>query len=559
MQSLPFFLSREAGGPNMFSEIWNLILNNQLNKADQKLSSLKTEDLYLSSLKTLLKAEILLRQKEFAQAIETANTVFAYFTQHAPSVEEIFEDHSGIGINLLEICFLHYLHLRALIAQKRWHEALNSGQRALNAWDFYSKGRKPFIKTPKKEQWVYLSTDIPSLLQIVKQTLDTKPFFSELLDLIVPENFQSRQFKPKTNKILNPHPLVSVCIATYCDNPLWVKRTIDAVLDHANYENFEIIIVYQKIQPESEEPFFFKEPYSNNPKIKLFSFNHLLGCDLAREIASHYASGEIIMTMDDHVIPCEGFLAKTVQLFVENPEVSLLSFGVANLKDEKLLPYYFFNVFPTDLSVVISGKIGQSNTTDLIPYRPGLYIRPSLSGSIYCMTREVIQEVGGYLTRNFLHFPGDLAFGLAAYFYGYYTFASPDLICLHRLHTEKYDLWRGETRIADEVEYRNDYPVAGLFVGYLFLSQKYFDTYYLPWIQAACSDKFPLYWDRFQKQLELTQISKNRFWANAVRSLKDYWLEFGDYIWNHLTKEDREFLLRHSGNFTKTDDTSHPF
>lgn len=523
----------------MFQQVWNLIQDNRLKEASSALAELPIQGQYLENVAKLLKAEIALRENAFEKAITLTNECLPYFSQHILSLEELKKDLTGIGLNFLELCFVNCIYMRALGGQHRWQESDQYGQIALNQWNYYTLSRQPFLKTATSADWADLPDEIHSYLKVVDQELGKKPSCDELLDLLVPPEFTPKPFVPKLNQLKNSNPFVSVCIPTYCDGP-WLKETIDAVFENAGYENFEVVIVYQKRSvSDSIEPFLQQPEYTNNPKLKIFYYDSPLGCENSKQICYEHSSGELIASLDAHVIPCKNFIAETVKLFWENPEVSILNYGFTETRENREVRFYYYDEVPYHLN----GIVGHTPIYDfkkMVYYKPGLYRRHCLMGAAFCMTRHVFYDLGGYLLKNYAW--GDKAFGMTAYLYGYNVFASPGLICIHKWHEDHYQYWQDTHRKTNRFDYPNEIPAAALIVGYFFFSQPYFEHYYIPWIKELCGSSFDFHWKRFQLQLPPFEAYKPIFWQKAVRSVKDYWLDYGKSITLALNESQREIL-----------------
>lgn len=526
----------------MFEKAWSLISQNQFNEAQQELSSLDLRDDYSKNFRTLLRAEIALRQGNPTESIQIASEVHAYWGNHPYSLKNLEEDRSGIGLNCLETCFLYLLYTRALIAQSRWQEAWHAGHVALREWQEYKDCRFPFINTAASQQWAIFPSVIESGLEVVRKNLGKKPSRKKILDLLVPDGFEPSNFKPKTNGLRDANPFVSVCLAAYKEGP-WLKDTLDAIFANAGYDHFEVVIIYQKEQPEDAiDPCLEEGPYFNHPKIKLFVFDRPLGCDAAKEKSCEYASGELLISLDAHVILCKDYMAKTVKVFWENPEVCILAFGIIYLDESHRIGSVFFNHIPWDLYAIFCHHVVRDE--GLVYYRPGLYRRPNLPGATFCIMKHVLQEVGGYLTRDFIYSCGDSCLGMSAYLYGYYIYTTKDLVSMHKSHQEgERNLWRDTHRKTKHFEYENDFPASILLIGYFYFSQQYFEQYFVPWIQVICGEQFSFHWEKFQKKLPPYIPLKQAFWAKAVRSVREFWFEFWDHIWPHLSEHQKQALV----------------
>lgn len=542
---IPVLLTRQKGLTYlikaMFQQIWNLIQANQLDEAYLALQQLSITENYLINVAKLLEAEIVLRQGKFEKAITITNESLVYFSKRLPHLEELKEDRTGIGLNFLEMCLINCLYMRALGGQRRWKESWQYGQGALNQWNYYYYSRYPFLKIEIPEEWLHLPDEISSYLKVVEEFLGQKPQCYQLLDLLVPEGFTSKPFAPKLNLLKSPTPLVSVCIPTYCDGP-WLKTTIDAVFENAGYENFEVIIVYQKkIATDTVEEFLQQPQYRNNPKLKTFIYDFPLGCENSKQVAYEHSIGEMIISLDAHVIPCRDFIAKTVKLFWENPEVSILNYGFTETRESREVKFYYYDEIPYHLNAIVAHR-SIFNFKQMVYHKQGLYRRHCLMGAAFCIMRHVFFEIGGYLLKNYAW--GDKALGMAAYLYGYTIYSSPGLIFIHKWHEDRHQQWKDTHRKTERFEYSNEVPAAALIVGYFYFSETYFERYYIPWIKDLCGPSFDFHWQKFLNQIDVYRPLKPIFWQKAVRSIKDYWLEYGPSIWPYLTEAEREVLYR---------------
>lgn len=525
----------------MFLEAWNLIQSGHLEEADQRLSELTSEDPYIKNVAILLKAEILVRQGKHEESIHLANTILSELQSYYGSLEDLTHDRTGIGINFLELCLIYYIYMRALEGQHRLEEALQYGEYASNQWEIYSLTRLPFLKISVPPSLSHLSTEIQAMKKEIRKKRGKKPSKQEILDLLVPENFQPKSnFKAKTNALLHPNPLVSVCIASFCDGP-WLKETIDAVIDHAGYENFEVIIVYQKKNAHDPVDSFLEDKkYTEHPQIKIFIFDQPLHSEGAKQVAYEQSSGELIVSLDAHILPSKNFIGRTVQIFWENPEVCILNYGLIETREDRLLRYYYFNEVPYHLNGIV-GHIPIDNPSLMMFHKPGLYIRQCLIGT-FCIMRHVFQEIGGYLIKQ--HSWGDKCLGMNAYLYGYQVFVAPDLSCIHKWHQHTHNQWQDTHRKTERFEYPNAVPVAALVVGYFYFSEEYFTNYYIPWVKIFCGPTFDVQWEQFQTLLPSYAAYKPIFWQNAVRSVREYWLQNWDFVYATLPETYKPTLTR---------------
>lgn len=523
----------------MFKEIWKLITSNQLAEAKHRLSSMEIEDEYLKSVALIIQSEIAFRQKKYEDCFHLNNEALPKFANPINTLEDLTHDRTGIGITFLEHCVIFCSFAKLLMHQKRWAEAWDAVNAAKEQWENYSLSRLPYLKIPEAANWSHLPTEIDKNFKRLAKELDKKPSKRELLDLLAPDHFTPNlDFAPKMNKLSGPNPLVSVCIASYCDGP-WLQETVDAVLANAGYENLEIVVVYQKKnKEEAVEPFLEDKKYTENPKIKIFIFDQPLYSEGAKQIAYEKASGELLVSIDAHIIPCKDLVKKTVKLFWENPEVSLLNYGLVETREDRVLRYFYFNEIPYHFNGMI-GHVVIDKPSKMMIHKPGIYIRQCLIGT-FCIMKHVFEEVGGYVIKQ--HSWGDKCLGMSAYLYGYQVYVSPEISCIHKWHEKRHQEWRDTHRRTERFEYVNELPVASLLVGDFYFSKEYFERFFVPWMEKLCGDTFDKQWKLFQEQRHLYADLKSRFWQKAVRSVREFWLEHGDYIYLHLSEQHQKFL-----------------
>ncbi len=92
--------------------------------------------------------------------------------------------------------------------------------------------------------------------------------------------------------------LFSIIIPTHNEGD-WLKKTIDGVLDHTDYPDFEIVVVADNCSDNSLE-FTGLEKYE---AIKLINSPVPLGLALAKNTGAESASGEYLVFIDSHMIP----------------------------------------------------------------------------------------------------------------------------------------------------------------------------------------------------------------------------------------------------------------
>lgn len=523
----------------MLQDIWDSIQNTQLAEARQKINTLNIEDEYLNKIANLLLAYIALEEQDFDTSIELARSTQAFCEQKKYKIDDLSQDPSGLGLKFLEPCFFHWIMAKSQAGLLHWNDAEYEAQRALDEWENYQISRKPFIIFDLEG---CILNDFPQyakpFIKIVRSLLKKKLTKKEMLDLLVPDNFQPKSFSPRTNGLQNNQPFVSVCICSYCDEQ-WLQKTIEAVFSNAGYENYEVVLIYQKKSPEDPvDSFLRSNPYS---RLKNFIYDTPLGAEKAKEVSYEKSSGEIIISLDGHIIPCHNFIKKTVQVFYDHPEVSILNYGLLATFDDESIDHYYFNEIPYDWNGII-GHMPISHPQSMLFYKPGLYIRQCVMGAAFCMTRKLFNEVGGYLLKNYSW--GDKSLGMNAYLYGYQIFTCPELICIHKWHQSSTNAWTDTVRRTKHFEYEIEVPVSSLIIGYVYFSKKYFEEYFIPWIKDLSGSSFDFHWKKFLEQLPQAEDYKTQLWKNAVRSVREYWLEYGEYIIQHLAENEKNFLFR---------------
>lgn len=102
-----------------------------------------------------------------------------------------------------------------------------------------------------------------------------------------------------------------------------LKETIQ-MLDKQNYRNYEIIIVDNNSSDNTND--IFKE-YKN---IKYYRLNENIGCVAGRNYGFSRSKGDIIIFLDDDSFPGKNSISKTMEIFLNNPDVGVITF---NIKD----------------------------------------------------------------------------------------------------------------------------------------------------------------------------------------------------------------------------------
>ncbi len=528
----------------MLLQLWNEIQNNRPDEAAKQLGQESGLSEYERNIVKLLEAEIALLRQDYIAVANLAKEAKEYFSARAQTLKDLERDLSGLGVSFLERCWAYWLLARACAGECNWSDSRSYAMKAMKEWEFYQLSRRPFIHMEHETVFKGFENKIRNHLKVLRSILRVKPRKFEILDMLVPDNFQPQKMTDKANGITTENPFVSVCIPSYCDGP-WLQKTVDAVLENAGYEHYEIVIVYQKKHPEdSLEPFLEDAAYKNHPKLNVFVYETPLGTEKSKEVSYSHSRGEMIISMDAHVIPCINFIKETVRIFCENSEVSILTYGFVGTRDDETLHGFYFNEVPYELNAIVGH--GLCKSLELIYHKPRLYIRTALMGACFCMTRRLFEEVGGYLLKNYSW--GDKSLGMNAYLYGYQIFASPDLICIHKWHENLYYPWRDTHRKTPRFEYENEIPSSALVIGYFYFSREYFEGFYVPWVKHLCGEAFEYHWKKFEGYFPMLEERKARFWKGAVRSVREYWIEYWDFIWNHLNEAERKNLTRHFQN-----------
>ncbi len=519
----------------MYLKVLQLIQIEKFTEALKVLKKIAPENEYGKHVGKLLAAEIALGCRRYKESLRYAREVHPFFSRRKELVQDLQTPQSDLRLDSLELCFLFWVFARALEALCRYDEALAYCFYALKEWELYQLARKPFLsfEPPLKN----LGEMINKKAEALREKQGYKFLKQQMLDMLVPDGFLPKPFLPKLNGLKTSKPLVSVCIASYRDGP-WLKRTVDAVLAHAGYDRFEIVLFIQKDTEEDDSARFLEDKkYAKNPKIKPYFHDKGVGSERAKDRAYRLSKGELVVSIDAHIIPCKDFIGKTVQLFVENPEISLLSYGLVVTNESEQLHYYHYSEIPVYSNAIIMIKPLVEPEEGLY-YKPGIYIRQTLVGT-FCITRSLYEEVGGYLVKDYSW--GDKALGLQAYLYGYTIYYSKELACIHKWHQEAGSLWRSTQRITSRFQYESTIPLGALICGYFFYSKKYFEEIFIPWVKKYTGEEFFLYnWDKFKKLRPTLSKQKKIFWKNAVRSVREYWYEYWDFIWARLTDEEKE-------------------
>jgi GT2 family glycosyltransferase len=520
-----------------YREIWNLIEVQNLTEALSRMQDTTPEGEYNQNLEKLIYAEIELRQGNFSKSIQLAKEAYPYFSNRNEPLDTFKHEQSDLQIDFLELCLMNWIFTRALTGLNRPQEALTYARFAMQEWELYQRARAPFLHFILTQEWSHFFNEIAKHAYYLREVLGEKLSKNEILDLVVPDGFTPKPFTTRHNNIKSTNPFVSVCIASYRDGP-WLKTTIDAILRHAGYENYEIVILLQKDLPNDDSGLFLESPlYAKNPKIKLFHSNVALGSENAKQISYEKSKGELVISLDAHIIPCKDFIGKTVKIFVENPEVSILDYGLVVTEESKKLYWYHFSEIPNYINGIIMIK-PLVNPEEGMYYKPGLYIRQTLVGT-FCITRTLFEEVGGYLLKEYSW--GDKCLGMQAYLLGYPTFYSSEIACIHKWHTESTSLWSSSHRITKRFEYENTVPLGALMVGYFFYSKRFFEELFIPWIRESTGDElFEHHWQEFQRRLPDLTVKKEIFWQKAVRSIREFWLHHWDFVWAKFNEEERQ-------------------
>ncbi len=534
----------------MFQELWGQIKNQKAGIALKTIGMLPFENVYLLHVAKILEAEAHLQLGNFEDAVRLAKDALAFFRDYDRhrNVGEFSQDLSGIRITFLESCMLNWIAARGFAGLTSWHQSYSFAKEALGLWDNYRLSRLPFLDIAEGEHlWMTLPQEIKAHLAFLQKFMRLPLSKEEWLDLLVPENFTLKKYETKTNHLTKNNPKVSVCIATYRDAE-WLQFTVDSILKSAGYENFEIVIILQR-EPDNESDatgrFLEKEPYLSNPKIKVVRFDQPLGCERAKRQGVEHSCGELVISLDGHVITSENFMAKTVKLFLDYPEVSFLGYGIVDAYEDRTIYGYFHNEIPYLLHAIFGLKVlRNANPEAMIAYKPGLFIRQSVMGAAFCFTRRLYDEVGGYLLNDRTW--GDKAFAVSAYLYGYQIFGSPELVCVHRSHLKSLyhpNPWTEDFKVSEKGYALEECTISSLMVGYFYFSEKYFQEHFLSAIRQYSGKSFDRYWQEFQTLLPTLCERKSIFWKGAVRTLREYWLQYGDFIWTRLEEQERRHLF----------------
>jgi glycosyltransferase involved in cell wall biosynthesis len=547
---------------------------------------------YQINLFTLLRAYILQSKGDNTASIETTNSVSSYFKAKSIVIDHILTlpTHPLAG---LENIFIDILWSKSLAGLNRFSEARGFLESAFVDWkkfDFIVEHYRlpsdphPFILA-LKVQILALRLRISKSLDSLSDAKEAKCYFieefeklfvyseslgehytdalnnakkefrkdlenpsllsvkrSELLSLLTPEWATLNPSLPSDNGINSNNPLISVCIAAYKEGE-WLKLTIDSILERAQYDNFEVIIVLQKDgESDLSGDFLFSSPYSEDKRIKVFTYLKPLGSEGGKDTAVNHAQGDIICAFDSHVIPAFGFLKLIAHIFSSYREINVMVFGMTYTDSTRIIGITFYDEIPYELNGVVGCRSIQ-DSAKLQHYKDGLLFRHSLLGGGYVITKSCYKEVYGYeLLPNYGW--GDKLLGMGCYLYGYTIFCHLDLIAIHRYHEDHSSFWTDSTRKTGEFEYQIEVVANALRFGYCYFSSNYFQTHFMPWIESLAQDNFEIQYRIFEADIPKLNIYREKFWKGARRSIKDYWEEYWDFIWPHLQENERIALTR---------------
>jgi hypothetical protein len=443
----------------MFLQIWNLIQAQQLELAEEKLKTHPFPDEYSQNVALLLEAEIAVRRSLFVKAIELATLAYPYFIQLEPTCDDLGITRSDLKLDFLEKWLMQWIFARALAGEKRWEEANTYVTYTLYEWKLFINGRAPFIDYEAVTAWNFFPEEISTLDALVREKLNIPPSKETFLKLLTPDGFQPKPFKYKENGLTSAHPLVSVI---FDGDP-------DIIHSNAGYDHYEIVT-------SSSKP----------------------------------AKGALIISLEPNMIPSRDFIAKTVELFCSNSEVSLLRFGIACSDGENVTRKFYENEVPLQVHALGGFKaVNQS-----LYHKPGISIAQSL-GHAYAITKNILSSA----PKN--------SIGIYAFLHGYTLYAARDISCIW--NEELVDTNMDKKPILD-----------ALSNAYLYFSKHYFEGYFVPWLKNS-HDKasFEEGWKAFQENLPLLETEKNHIWQNAVRSMREYWLEYWEHIYGRCNEEEK--------------------
>lgn len=577
----------------MLQQCFDALSENDLNLLKQLVAGVSPSDQVSEATLLLLKGYLAGHEKDYVTSIELTNRASALLP-HTLSLDDL-KLHPHSGIRGAERVFVSTNWSLALGGQGKVDEALERSARGLEEWSHYQRFVQGYLATPPapfiltlplklimarvnasvhlhdrsgalreldayekmKASLVSFSEELGethlSRLRVLLTPLDEKIDVlrehlhrtrrrrkEEMLDLLVPDGFSPRQNKRKLNGITASEPLISVCIGSYKDGE-WLKTTVDAVLAHAGYANFEIVVALQKLSSTDTTGEFLQRREYQLPNIKVLHYDYLLGCEGAKDAAVAASAGEIICALDAHVVPSRGFLKKIAKVFATYPLVSVIGFGLTYTDENKLLGETYYDEVPLHLNGVVDHKI-VSTSLPHHHYKDDLYIRHALMGAGYVITRSCYDEIfANKLLPN--HGWGDKLLGMNAFLYGYEVFFHPAITAIHKWHADNTDFWRESHRKTDRFEYTIQVAANALRVGYCYFSEEYFEYYFIPWIQRLTQDNFGLQFKLFHDDLPRLDEYKRKFWNGAQRSIREYWMSYWNVILPLLSEEEKERLL----------------
>lgn len=113
---------------------------------------------------------------------------------------------------------------------------------------------------------------------------------------------------------------LSVIMATYNENPIFLKMCIDSIL-HQTFRDFEFIIV---VEPQEKNIEFLSDIASADRRIKIFKNDRRLGVAGSRNRAIEESSGDYIAIIDGDDYCSQDRFGKQLSFLKSNPEISMV-------------------------------------------------------------------------------------------------------------------------------------------------------------------------------------------------------------------------------------------
>ncbi|MEB3100932.1 glycosyltransferase [Ferviditalea candida] len=208
-------------------------------------------------------------------------------------------------------------------------------------YEYLSAGKKVVATEipelmPFKNKYVYLANDNDQFLHYVRICLDNSDDLAFDLECVefAKENDWSKRGKAFLDVSKETFPKVSIIMLTY--NQLdYTKQCISSIIDKTSYPNYELIIVDNNSQDNTQE--YLKQVEKRHDQIKVILNEENHGFAGGNNIGLKHATGDYLILLNNDTIVTRGWITGLLKHFDNNPNLGLVGPVTNSIGNEAMI------------------------------------------------------------------------------------------------------------------------------------------------------------------------------------------------------------------------------